>query len=241
MTVVTFEDYTPIPRFDGTPWSGITIQEAATPDGPWTNIDTQALSPLDSDPRSPASRSFTTDNATLSAGWYLITFTDSIGNQLPTVPVQNVPPEQGDWYPSVKQVANKILSRTRNSVGQLAGTFNASTEPTDTQTRSIIGDVITEVADVIGDEIPPELWDDAQNVVALRAAMQIELDFYSDQVNTGRSIYPQLKEQYERALESLAGAVSRAQEGDGSVTSAGAGTEPKYDFPDPGIGFNTVW
>jgi hypothetical protein len=71
--------------------------------------------------------------------------------------------------------------------------------------------------------------------------MQIELDFYSDQVNTGRSIYPQLLAQYNDALKKLQQAVLSAQEGDGSVTSQGATRSPRYKFPAPMTTLNQRW
>lgn len=140
-----------------------------------------------------------------------------------------------DYTPTKDLVARKVQSRTRDQFGNLAGTFSATTTPTDTNVTAIIGDVITEVADVIGDDIPTALFDDAKNVVALKAAMQVELDFFPDQVNTGRSIYPQLSDQYEKALVRLTRAITMSEAGDGTVDDAGASLRPSYSFPKPTI------
>jgi hypothetical protein len=89
--VVTFEDYTPTPRYDSLPWTSVQIQESTTETGSWTTIDTIALSPVDSDPTDPAARSFTTENGTATDLWYRVVFVDADGDTLqPTTPVQNL-------------------------------------------------------------------------------------------------------------------------------------------------------
>lgn len=89
--VITFEGYRPSPRFDSIPWTEARVEEATTEDGPWTQIDVFALSPVDSDPEHPASRSFTTELASDTPDlWYRIVFADGTGDVLqPTTPVQN--------------------------------------------------------------------------------------------------------------------------------------------------------
>jgi hypothetical protein len=132
MTVVTFEDYLPDPRYDGTPWARATIEEAITSEGPWTLIDTITFADPDADPTKPKQRSFTTDNAVFMAGWYRVTFADALGQaSQPTAPVYNG--TAYEYEPTLDQVARKILSRTRNQFGQLVGTFTTETQPTDAQ------------------------------------------------------------------------------------------------------------
>lgn len=88
--VVTLDSFVPPVRYDGHPWTEAQIGEAATPTGPFTLIDTQALSPLDPDPTNPEVRNFTTSLATLTVGWYQVTFFDAAGNQSqPSSPVRN--------------------------------------------------------------------------------------------------------------------------------------------------------
>jgi len=86
MTVVSFTDYTPVPRFDNQPWTTILIDEGDSEEGPWTLIDTQAMVPIDADPSDPMVRNFTTDQATLDNGWYRVSFADSNNNIVETVP-----------------------------------------------------------------------------------------------------------------------------------------------------------
>jgi hypothetical protein len=88
--VVTFDDYTPVPRFDAVPWTDALIEESATVDGTYTLIDTIALSPVDPDPAVPAARSFTTPNGTAVDYWYRVSFQDAtLATSLPSVPLQN--------------------------------------------------------------------------------------------------------------------------------------------------------
>lgn len=88
--VVTFEDFRPPARFDSLPWTEVRIEESATEDGSYTQIDSQILSPVDADPENPESRSFTTEEGTAADYWYRIIFADADGDvTAPTVPVQN--------------------------------------------------------------------------------------------------------------------------------------------------------
>jgi hypothetical protein len=88
--VVTFEHYVPPARFDSIAWEEARIEEAATEDGDYTQIDSAALLPVDADPTDPASRSFTTNLGTADDYWYRIVFADGFGGTTtPTFPIQN--------------------------------------------------------------------------------------------------------------------------------------------------------
>lgn len=89
--IVSFSNYDLEPRYDGTPWTQIQISESVNETGPWNIIDTINIVPTDSDPSNPAPRSFTTEHATLSEGWYLVKFLDALGNSQITDPVENTP------------------------------------------------------------------------------------------------------------------------------------------------------
>lgn len=109
--VVSFEYYTPPARYDSTPWTTALIEEASTVTGPWMTIDTVTLGSPDPDPTQPASRSFTTDQASdTDSLWYRVTFYDaSSGHSLPTIPIQNVPFQA---YASVSNLARILKIRT---------------------------------------------------------------------------------------------------------------------------------
>lgn len=114
--VITFEDFTPSPRFDNVPWETARIEEGSTEDGPWSTIDTITLDPVDSDPTDPATRNFTTSNGTALALWYRIVFVDGVGNESqPTVPIQNtqaVPGIDDEPYATVNELARILKIRT---------------------------------------------------------------------------------------------------------------------------------
>jgi len=87
--VVSFTDYIPGARFDGESWITAIIDEATSPSGPWTTIDTIALTP-DANPAQPQTRNLTTSHATIqSGGWYRVTFVDAVGGTEYTSPVMN--------------------------------------------------------------------------------------------------------------------------------------------------------
>ena len=115
--VVTLEDYRPSPRYDGEPWTDARIEEAAASTGPWATLETQALTPVDSDPENPAYRNFTTDLGTAAEQWYRIVFLDADASTgLPTVPVQNVEDDRA-VYASVSELAAllKVNATTRHN------------------------------------------------------------------------------------------------------------------------------
>jgi hypothetical protein len=104
--VVTLEDYRPSPRYDGEPWTDARIEEGPAYIGPWTTLETIALSPVDADPTNPAYRNFTTDLGTADELWYRIVFLDADASTgLPTIPVQNIEDDMpafapiGELYP----------------------------------------------------------------------------------------------------------------------------------------------
>lgn len=92
----SFQGFRPSPRFDSIPWNRVRIQESALAAGPWVTIDTQVLSPIDPNPASPLSRNFTTDDATLAAGFYRIYFLDASNNEDEKVVVEY----PGNGYPA---------------------------------------------------------------------------------------------------------------------------------------------
>lgn len=145
-----------------------------------------------------------------------------------------------NYVPSVDLVARKISSRTRDEYGNVLGIFTEATTPTDDQVQDIVFDVIGEVAGVVGNDVPDPLISDAANVVAERAAMQVELNFFSDQVNTGRSIYPQLKEMYESDLARLGKAITE-YDATGSVLDTGMSNRASGSFPAPMTTMTERW
>jgi hypothetical protein len=112
--VITFEDYRPAPRYDATAWTEAELYEGTAVDGPWTLIDTFALSPVDADPENPAYRDFTTELASDEMDlWYYILFKDATGDESqPTAPVQNTTTEAFTSYGSVSELFRILKIRT---------------------------------------------------------------------------------------------------------------------------------
>lgn len=113
--VVSFVDYTPAARFDGEPWTEVDIEEADTIAGDsvtglWTLLETKTLSPVDADPETPATRSFTTSLAGDGELWYRLIFRDGDGDeQAATLPVQNA--TAGPTYSTVTELARTLQIR----------------------------------------------------------------------------------------------------------------------------------
>jgi hypothetical protein len=147
-----------------------------------------------------------------------------------------------DYAPVVQDVGNILRARTKTRAGAEVGTFNADTRPTDVEVEGLINRALGDVAMVIGSDTPAAVWDDAKSVVALRAALLVELGYFPEQLNTGRSPYPQLKVLYDDDLKNLVAAVTKAG---GDPGEAGAPMKPSYAFPMTGdpfiIGRRTAW
>jgi hypothetical protein len=106
--VVTLQDYRPAPRYDSLPWTSARIEEAPASTGPWVALETQALSPVDADPRTPAYRNFTTALGTAAEQWYRVVFLDAaLATGLPTFPVQNIEDDR-PVYASVSELAQLL-------------------------------------------------------------------------------------------------------------------------------------
>lgn len=80
MTVVTLSDFRPSSRVDDVPFTEARVEESTASTGPWTELETFTLDPVDADPSQPASRDFTVTNATSELMWFRVVFIDGDGN-----------------------------------------------------------------------------------------------------------------------------------------------------------------
>jgi hypothetical protein len=119
-TVVSFQDYTPVERFDAIPWTTVSIEESDEVDGDYTVIDTIALVP-DPDPANPAPRDFTTILGTGEDLWYRVRFYDANGDHSEyTDPIQNVSEDlEATPYAGTAELA-RVLKLRAPTVDQLA-------------------------------------------------------------------------------------------------------------------------
>lgn len=92
MSVISLSDYKPRPRYDGKAWKEARIEGAESSLGPWAEIQVFTLTPEDGDPSTPASRNFTTEEATPKQTWVRIVFIDGDGDEEATEALQVTPP-----------------------------------------------------------------------------------------------------------------------------------------------------
>lgn len=231
--VITFKDYLPAPREDGQPWTKALIYEAARPSGSWTLIDTVNFVDPDVDPSKPKSRTFTTENGSIEQGWYKVVFEDASNHQQEFGAVQNI---AYPWVPSLNQVGALVRTRTKDSSGNELGTFNEDTRPTSQDVQELIQQATDTFVVRGGTEIPPELFQEVQRLIALRAAMLVEISYFPEQVATGRSPYNQYMELWSEGYgdAKCKGALIQALESvkmdDTSITQVQPG-EAVFNFP----------
>lgn len=77
--VVSLAGYRPAPRGDTLKWTTIRVEESSHYSGPWTLIDTFPIADYPDPTNPPTIGLLTTAKATLSSGWYRLTFVDAIG------------------------------------------------------------------------------------------------------------------------------------------------------------------
>ena len=134
-----------------------------------------------------------------------------------------------DYAPSVDDIGALLRARTKDNTGTEVGTFNANTRPTDAQVSSEIQGGLDDVAMVVGTDIPQATFAYAREVAKIATALRVELGYFPEQVNTGRSPYPQLKQMFDDKIKMLLTAVEKAQSGD--TTDPGAPLKPSFSFP----------
>lgn len=233
---VTLTDLTPVARYDNLPWTSARLEESATEDGDFTEIDTFALIPADTDPKNPATRVFTSDNGTIENAWYRVVWIDAALAESKTPAMRDLSVTRA-YRPLVREVAQWIRTRTVGTMSSTEhGTFTADTRPKYQEALAVIDQAMEKIEGKLGPTVPAELVGSAKNVVALRAAMEIELSFFGNQLRADRSPYNELKKLYDEALADYL--LERKQLGaDGipgdadDLSSAGM---PVYSFPTVG-------
>jgi hypothetical protein len=144
-----------------------------------------------------------------------------------------------DWIPSPEDVGAEIRSRTVDGTGDETGTFNLTTRPTVDEIGPLIDAVISRITRLCG-QIPDDLMPDARRTAALGTALKIERTYYPEQINSGRSPYPQMKIEYDEELKEL---ITAVQDNDNDPTTGDI--EPlatSYFGPDYSvIGMTTQW
>lgn len=161
-----------------------------------------------------------------------------------------------DYKPSVATVGAWIRARTKTRGGAEAGTFNPAaaadkdrTRPTAEQVQLLIDDqfptfsaIFGDVPDAPGDN--PDAYRQAvAKLAALGVALEIELEYFPEQVATGRSPYPQLLELYDRRYGGMLSVLGLDKDSSGEIDAGGVeGGFPSYGgFPTTAIGMEFPW
>jgi len=213
--VLTFTKYKPSPRQDGLLWTQAVIQQAAVADpatgepGSWTTIDTKAITTYP-DATDPPSLSFTTELATALPGWYRVIFQDASGDQEFTLPrlFSGV-----TFRPSTRDVALYIKNRTVDKNNNFLGDFKnggvvaGGTAVSADEVEDLIQKAEQRVLRLLDVDpnvpIPTESQAAVTDLMALYAAMLVEITKYSEQIQRQTSPYPQLKELWDDAWPSV--------------------------------------
>jgi hypothetical protein len=251
--IVTFAGYTPPQRFppDATLWTQARIEEA--PDaggvpGAWSVIEGPfALSPAVTNPATPPTYNFTTENATLEAGFYRVVWIDAVGTEEPTEAVFSGP--KPSVAPTVGEVAALLHARTTQRGGAEIGTFTSTTRPTAGQVEAMIRQASSLVFASTGamptlDDCPdaPNVASAVRTLIAMRATLFIEPSLWPEQTVAGVSPYTAMREQYEAELPRVVDAVRDCRES-GAVEPGEGGeggpADASYWFP-PGAGYDVV-
>lgn len=234
MAVVSFAEIRPEPRYDGMPWTQAVIEEGASVDGPWSDVETIALDPVDDDPANPEARNLTSDNALNSENWFRVTFKDEVGNeQDPTHPIRfGESPIEGNYVPTVREVAALIRSRTKTDMGREEGTFNDKTRPTDEEVVELVEQATADATGDLDYDIPEQAWPAVRALIVIGTAMRVEISYFPE-LNSGvNSPYDRLERLYNAQMLRVEKAVQR------EITEETAGDERAvgtvaYGFPPP--------
>lgn len=201
--LVTLGGYTPPARSapDNTLWEQARIEEKASgaADSTATVVEEAfTLDPAVTDPASPPTYTFSTENATIGVGGlYRVVWIDEADFEQPTPWVQYLP-----YRPTLAEVA--ALERTRlKAHGQQLDTFTDATRPTADQAAEAISIAVGHVHAHLGDTLPEGLWPAARHLVALYAAMLIEASYFPEQSRDEDTIYARYREMFNDGLTAL--------------------------------------
>jgi hypothetical protein len=148
-----------------------------------------------------------------------------------------LPENAGSFTPDVSDVGALIRARTKDQFGNELGTFTANTRPTGDEVSVLIDRAIADVTAKADTDIPVNSYNAAKSVIALRAAMMVEMSYWPDQIPLNQSPYVQMRQDYEGAdgqsgmLGDLLVSINRENEELVSGETP-AHNSPVYSFPD---------
>lgn len=111
--------------------------------------------------------------------------------------------------PSIANVGAIMRSRTRSDAsGDEIGTFDATTRPKGTEVAEFIEQAEDLVAPALPDDLtdlPEKIRKFAKRVIAIRAAMFVELSLYQDRTVDTDDVYVRLSEMFNGEWQRLSG------------------------------------
>ena len=241
--VVRFKGVRPTPRDDGVLWTHARIQEATDnlgEPGAFTDVETFPITTYP-DPTNPPTLNITTDSANLLPGWYRVRFNDAGSGIEFTAPRYF---SSVGFRPSTRQVAIHIKNRTVDENNNYIGDFTATTAVTKDEVEELIVKAEQRVLRKLDTDpnvpIPSESHQGVSELVALYAAMLVELTKFGEQIQANRSPYIHLRdlfnEQFPEVVTDVTGE-SPPVSGSGSLSVwdlvATQDNTPQWGFPDP--------
>lgn len=123
--------------------------------------------------------------------------------------------------PTNSDVAALLRSRTKDLNGNELDAFTADTRPTDVQVDQLIAMAVTEVTGQVGTSAWGPCGPAATSLIAVRAAMWVELSYFPEQVRSDRSVYAELAAQWTEGLAALLACVQGNAPADGADSNIG--------------------
>jgi hypothetical protein len=121
-------------------------------------------------------------------------------------------------------VAALLRARTKDLAGVELGDFTANTRPTGDEVLRLIAMSWSEVTGQSGVNLADRCAGIACSLIAIRAAMWVELSYFPEQVRSDRSVYQELADQYTAGLPGLTSCVEQNLSGDGGTGGYRFGT-----------------
>jgi hypothetical protein len=138
------------------------------------------------------------------------------------------------WVATPYSVATLLRARTKDSNGNELGYWSEDTRPTLNEVLEYIRMACGELLLCTGAWLPPQMWLMSEHVIALKAALLIELAYWPEQIETDQSPYLELKKLFDADSKVLCEASAQYRPDDLPDPDVGRGdtTVPLFYFGD---------
>jgi hypothetical protein len=133
--------------------------------------------------------------------------------------------------PAPSEVATLLRTRTTIRGGRQLGEWTDETKPTETQVAGLVEVASTDVAIAVGTDLASPFDTAARRLILYRAAMLVELSYFTEQTTDDQSAYAQYKTLYDEGRKALIEAVAEAGDGGGGDSVSTNGFLPTGEFP----------